>query len=556
MTSWDYETDLVVVGSGGGGMTAALTAKLEGLDSLVLEKTEYYGGSTAISGGGVWIPNNHLMAEAGIEDSVDKVRTYLKNIVGDRVPEANLEAFIIHASKMLRYITKLPHIEFRIMESYSDYYAEKPGGTMGGRGIAAPVFSGKKLGDMFNQLRPSPVRPPFDFALTISEIRKSVLAKAYLPFIPSVIKVILRNLLSKITGAKHVGAGGALIARLRMSLHEQNVPLWLNTPVKDIIIENNSTIGVEVEKEGEKIGIRAAKGVVLAAAGFPHNKTMREKYQKHPIGTEWTAAAPGNTGEIIEMGMNAGAAVDLMDDAWWGPTHFPPGEPPIFMVLERSYPGCIIVNSAGRRFTNESTPYVDFGHDVYDGNSEDAVTIPCFFIMDKRFRSRYILGTIMPGMLPERHLKNGYVTKADTIEELAEKEGIHPSGLLETLKRFNDFARKGKDPDFGKGETAYDRFYSDPGVKPNSCLAPVEKPPFYSVKLYPGDLGTKGGLVTNESAQVIKKDGEIIEGLYAVGNTSASVMGNTYPGPGGTIGPAMTFGYIAAMHAAGRLKSG
>jgi len=554
MTSWDHETDMVIVGSGGGGMTAALTAKLEGLDSLILEKTEYYGGSTAISGGGIWIPNNHLMAEAGIEDSIENARTYLKTIVKDRVPAANLEAFIMHAPETIRYLSALPHMKFKVMEGYSDYYAEKPGGTMGGRGLMAPVFRGSKLGDMFYQLRPSPVRVPFDFALTISEIRTSVLAKVYPPFMLNAIKIILRNLMGKSTGAKHVGAGGTLIARQRMSLHEQNVPLWLNSPVKDIIIEDNSAIGVETEKEGKKIRIRAAKGVVLAAGGFPHNKAMREKYQKHPIGTEWTAAASGNTGEVIEMGIEKGAALDLMDDAWWGPTHSAPGEPPIFMVLERSYPGCIIVNSAGRRFMNESIPYVDFGHTVYDANAESAVTIPCFFIMDKRFRNRYILGTIMPGMLPKRHLENGYITKADTIEELAEKEGIDPSGLSETIKRFNEFARTGKDPDFGKGETAYDRFYSDPGVKPNSCLAPVDKPPYYSVKLYPGDLGTKGGLVTDEHARVIKENGDIIHGLYAVGNCSASVMGKTYPGPGGSIGPAMTFGYIAAMHAAEKTR--
>ncbi len=553
MTNWDHETDLIVVGSGGGGMAAALTAKVEGLDPLVLEKTEYYGGTTSISGGGVWIPNNHLMAEAGIKDSKDDARTYLKSIVGEHVPDPNLEAFITHAPEMLRYLSKLPPIRFTIMDGYSDYYAEKPGGTMSGRGLMAPIFAGSTLGDMFDQLRPSPIQPPFEFALTISEIRTSCLAKAYLPFMPSAIKVFLRNLFGKIIGAKHVGAGATLIARMRMAMHKQNVPLWLNTPVKDIIIEDNSAIGVIAEKDGKKIRIRSKKGIVLAAGGFPHNKEMREKYQRHPISTEWTAASPGNTGEVIQMGINAGAKIGLMDDSWWGPTHFPPGDAPIFMVLERSYPGCIIVNSAGRRFINESTPYVDYGHSVYDANSENGSTIPSFLIVDQRYRSRYIMGTRMPGLMERKNFKNGYIIKADTIEGLAEKVGIDQAGLSETVKRFNGFAREGKDPDFGKGEAAYDRFYSDPGVKPNSCLAPLEKPPYYCVKLYPGDLGTKGGLVTDDRAQVVKEDGEIIKGLYAVGNTSASVMGNTYPGPGGSIGPAMTFGYVAALHAAGRL---
>jgi len=556
MTSWDHETDLTVVGSGGGGMTAALTAKLEGLNSLILEKTEYYGGSTAVSGGGMWIPNNHLMAEAGIEDSTENVRNYMKNTVGDRTPEANQEAFIVNAREMIRYLSKLPHMKFRILQGYSDYYPEKPGGINGGRGIGTPIFSGKKLGDMLSQMRRQPIEVTFGFTLTINDARKLALAKANPPYVVDAFKVLVRNLFNKAAGIKHVGMGEALIARLRMSLYEQDVPLWLNTPVKEIIIENNSAVGVEVEKEGKKIRIRATKGIILAAGGFPHNRAMREKYQRHPVSTEWTAAAPGNTGEIIEMGMNAGAAIDLMDDAWWGPTTIPPGEPPYFFVLERSYPGGIIVNSAGRRFTNEAASYVDVVHAMYDTNTEGAVSIPSFFIMDNRFRSRYILGTIRPGQMPKKYLDNGYVIKADTIHELAEKTGINPSGLVKTIERFNDFARKGKDQDFGKGDSAYDRFYSDPSVKPNCCLGPIEKPPFYSVTIFPGDIGTKGGLVTDAHARVLKENGEVIHGLYAVGNCSASVMGNTYPGPGSTIGPAMTFGYIAAMHAAGRLKNG
>ncbi len=552
MTNWDHETDLVIVGSGGGGMAAALTAKLEGLETLILEKTEYYGGSTAISGGGVWIPNNHLMAEAGIEDSTDNVRTYMKNTVGDRTPQKNQEAFICNAPEMIRYLSGLPHMKFKIMEGFADYYPERPGGTIGGRGIDAPIFTGKKLGELIYQLRPNPLRVPLSFAFTIDEIRKTALSKANPRFRKDAFKVVLRNLLNKIFRTKHVGTGGALIARLRMSLLEQDVPVWLNTPVKDIIIENDSAVGVEVEKEGKKIRIRAAKGIVLAAGGFAHNLAMREKYMKPPVSTEWTAASPGNTGDIIEIGIEKGAAIDLMDDAWWGVTIIPPGEAPIFTVLERAYPGAIIVNSTGRRFTNEAESYVDLGHTMYDTNTENAVSIPSFFIMDKRFRSRYILGTLSPGEMPKKYLENGYITAADTIEELAEKVGIDPSGLTETVKRFNGFARQGKDPDFKKGESAYDRFYSDPTIKPNSCLGPIETPPYYAVKMYPGDIGTKGGLVTDEHARVLKEDGEIINGLYAVGNCSASVMGNTYPGPGSTIGPAMTFGFIAAKHAAGR----
>ncbi|MCP4757719.1 MAG: FAD-binding protein [Proteobacteria bacterium] len=548
---WDHETDLIAVGSGGGGMTAALTARLEGLEALVLEKTEFYGGSTAISVGGIWIPNNHLMAAAGMRDSTENARTYMRNTVGDCVSQANRDAFVVHAPEMVRYLSKLPHMKFEIMPGYCDYYPEKPGGTLGGRGITTRIFSGRKLGGLFNQLRRGSMKIPFDFVLTGIEGRKLALVRTNPLFAAVAFRVVARNLLNKAVGLRHVAMGESLIGRLRMSLHEQDVPVWLETPVRDIVVENGAAVGVVVEREGRTIRIRARRGIVLAAGGFPHHKGMRKKFQKHPVGTEWTVAAPGNTGEIIETMMKAGAAVDLMDDAWWGPSMLPPDEPPYFMVTERSYPGGIIVNSKGRRFTNESASFVDVVHKMYETDGQNSGSIPAFFIIDNRFRSKYILGSLMPGKLPPQYLDSGYIVKADTIEELAEKEGLDPSALSETIERFNSDARQGKDRDFQRGDSAYDRFYSDPSVSPNSCLAPLEKPPFYSVRIYPGDLGTKGGLLTNERAQVLREDGKTIGGLYAVGNTAASVMGRTYPGPGCTIAPAMTFGYIAAKHAAG-----
>ena len=556
MTNWDERTDLLVVGSGAAGMTAALTAKLEGLESIVLEKCEYYGGSSAISGGGIWVPNNHLMAEAGVEDSIENARLYMNNTVGARTPRANQEAFLTRAPEMLQYLSRLPHMQFRIMRGFSDYYPERPGGMDEGRGIDTPIFRGRRLGKLFHQLRPHPIKTPFDLVFSTVEIKKIFLLAAHPPYLVDAFKVLARNLYNKVFGVRHAGSGAALIARLRISLREQGVPVWLNTPVKEIVFDNGSAIGVEVEKEGKRLRIRATKGVVLAAGGFPHNQAMREKYQKHPVNTRWTVASPGNTGEVIEMGINAGAAVDLMDDNWGMPTVLPPDKSTFPLVMERSYPGAIMVNAAGRRFTNEAAPYLDVVHAMYEEDSEGCVSIPSFWIMDKRFHNRYFLAGHIPGILPSKHLEAGYIIKADTIAELAEKTGIDPLALVDTVEGFNDFARRSKDLDFKRGDSAYDRFYSDPSVKPNPCLAPIEKPPFLAVKVFPGDIGTKGGLLTNENAQVLDKNGAIIEGLYAAGNTSASVMGNTYPGPGSTLGPAMTFGYIGAMHAAGRSKSG
>ncbi len=553
---WDKSVDFLVVGSGGGGMAAALTAKLEGLDALILEKTEYYGGTTAMSGGGMWIPNNHLMAEAGIEDSFEQARTYMQNTVGDRVPQSNQDAFLANAPKMVKYLSKLPHIVFQIMPGFSDYYPDRKGGTKGGRGVEMPIFTGNTLGkELFAQLRPRSLELPFGLVCTIDEIRKIVLLKAHPPFFIDLFKPLLRNLFNLTARARHMGGGPALIARLRMALFEQNIPLWLNSPVKRLIFENGSIIGVEVEKEGEIVRVRATKGVVLAAGGFPHSEAMRKKYQKHPVSTEWTAACPGNTGEVIEMGIDAGAEIDLMDENWGMPVILPPNKPVYTLVCERCYPGAMIVNSAGRRFTNEATSYVDVASTMRTANSDSAVSVPSFFIMDKRFRSNYILGTQIPWVTPKRYFESGFLQKADTLVELAEKIGVDPVGLTDTVSKFNDYARTGKDLDFARGDSEYDHYYCHPTKNPNDCLGPIEKPPFYAYKVFPGDIGTKGGLVTNENAEVLNKAGEIIKGLYAIGNTSASVMGDTYPGSGSTIGPAMTFGYVAAMHAAGRLGS-
>ena len=550
---WDYEADLIVAGSGGGGMTAALVAKLEGLDSLILEKTEFYGGSTSISVGGIWIPNNHLMSKAGIKDSSESASLYMQHTVGDRVPQANQDAFVKHAPEMIRYLSRLPHIKFEMMPGYADYYPDRPGGTSGGRGIAAALFSGRKLGDDLNKMRRGLMEIPLGLVFTGSEGRKMGLLKYNPSYWGIAVKALLRNVVNKITRAKHIAMGESLIGRLRFSLAQAKVPIRLNCGVKKLILENGAVCGVEVLEGDKTLRIRALKGVVLAAGGFPHNQKMREKYQQAPVNTEWTVAAPGNTGEVIEMGIEAGAAVDLMDEAWWGPTSIPPNESVHFVVAERHYGGGIIVNKAGKRFTNESASFTDVVQEMYRRDAEETPHIPAYLIMDSRYRERYFFGPLAPGNVPEKYIENGYITEADTLEQLAKNIGIDAGGLAETVNQFNSYAHVGKDPEFGRGETAFDRFYSDPSVKPNPCLAPLEKPPFYCIRMFPGDLGTKGGLKTNEWAQVVKEDGDIIDGLYAVGNTAASVMGDTYPGPGCTISPAMTFGYITAKHAAGKL---
>lgn len=315
--------------------------------------------------------------------------------------------------------------------------------------------------------------------------------------------------------------------------------------------------GAVVEKDGQPMRVRAVKGVILAAGGFAHNQQMREQHQKAPVNHEWSSANPGNTGDAIQAGMKLRAKIDLMDDAWWGPSSVPPNAPVMFHVGERSYPGGIMVNAAGQRFTNEAASYVEVVHAMYEKHSAENRHVPATFIMDERYRSKYIFGTLFPMQgIPKIYFESGYFKKADTIEDLAKQCGIDPKSLAETIERFNRFARNGVDEDFRRGDSAYDRYYGDPTVKPNPCLAPIAKPPFYAVQMVAGDLGTKGGLVIDKHARVLREDVSPIQGLYAAGNNSASVMGNTYPGPGSTIGPSMTFGYIAAKHIAeGKIRA-
>ena len=315
--------------------------------------------------------------------------------------------------------------------------------------------------------------------------------------------------------------------------------------------------GVRVERDGTPVTIRARHGVVLASGGFEKNQEMRERYQRSPITTEWTTGAPSNTGGGITAAMEGGAAVDLMDDAWWGPS-IPLPSGPWFCLAERNLPGSIIVNQAGKRFSNEAAPYVDAVHAMYDGEAATGIAhVPSWMVLDQRYRNRYLFAGLGPRQpFPGRWYKHGVIVRAQTLEELAEQIGVDPAGLVDTVTRFNAMARRGVDEDFGRGDSAYDKYYGDPRVRPNPSLGPIEQAPYYAVKMVPGDLGTKGGVVTDEHARALRDDGSVIEGLYAAGNASAAVMGHTYAGAGATIGPAITFGYLAALDIADRARAG
>jgi len=549
MGSFDDVVDVVIVGSGSAAMTAALAVKEAGKKPLVLESTELYGGSSAMSGGGLWIPNNPVMREAGVDDSYEKARTYMDTVIGDVGPASSPErrdAFLRQGPEMVTFLRTLG-MKLVYARGYSDYYPEKPGGTPIGRAIEGERWNLKKLGPWAKK-----VRGLIPIAAHTYEVGAINLSFRTLKGFRTAANVVgIQTILPLLIGQKKVGLGNSLMGQMLHLALQRDIPVWLSSPLVELITDGDAVVGVVVDREGKRMRIGARNGVMLAGGGFAHNDEMRQQYHPHPITTTWTSANPGDTGTPLKAGMAVGAAVALMDDAWWGPSVLNADGSAGFLLAERSLPHGFIVDSSGQRFMNESESYVDAGHHQYARNATVGA-IPAYLIIDSHHRRWYPFGMALPGMTPKKFLESGFMVKADSLAELASKIGVDPAGLHRTTVRFAEFARTGVDEDFHRGDSAYDRVYSDPRVKPNPNLGAVSKPPFYAVKVWPGDLGTKGGLLTDEHARVLREDGSVIEGLYAAGNTSASVMGNTYPGPGSTIGPAMTFGYIGGRHAAAK----
>jgi len=540
--------DVVVVGAGGAGMAAALAAAEHGLDTVVIEKTPYFGGSTARSGGGVWIPGNRALLEAGQVDSNDAEasKLYLDAIVGDVVPKDRRDTFLERGPEVMDFLMAKTPVRFSWVPGYSDYLPEQPGGRSQGRTVEPVPMDGRILGDELQRLHPPYTKAPANLIVTQADYRKISLGLRTLRGPLTMLRVVLSRMISSLRRRRMYAMGNALSISLRKGLLDADVPILYETPLTGLLVENGRVVGVRAEQDGAEVVIRARRGVILGAGGFEKNETLREKYLPSPTDAEWSTAAAGNTGAGIEAGVAIGAAVDLMDDAWWGPT-IPLPSGPWFCLAERNLPGSIIVNSAGQRFMNEALPYVEATHEIYKGEATGVSHVPAWMILDQRYRNRYLFAGLTPRQpFPGRWYKHGAVRKSDSLAGLAEEIGVPADALEETVTRFNAFADAGVDEDFHRGESAYDRYYADPRVKPNPSLHRIDRGPFYAVKIVPGDLGTKGGIVTDEHARALRPDGSVIEGLYAAGNCSSAVMGHTYAGPGATIGPAITFGYLAA----------
>jgi succinate dehydrogenase/fumarate reductase flavoprotein subunit len=562
----DREVDAVIVGSGGGGMTAALVAKSQGLKTLLVEKAQYFGGSTALSGGGIWIPGAASQVHAGYRPDREQVVAYLKEITSGIVSDARLRAYVDTGPEMIDFIARQTDIDFVWKPGYPDYFPEVPGGSAQGNLINLEPIDLRLLGDDEDKLLKPLALTPRGMWLRPLElkdfftIRQSWRGKVVL------LRFLWRMLRARVLGERVAAMGQALAAHLWLGLRRLGVEIWLESPLLSLITSDDEVEGAVIRHEGRDVTVSARGGVILATGGFEHNEEMRRRYQPF-VPEDQSLGNPGSTGDGIRAGIDAGAAVELMDEAWWFPTVSWPSGRKHMLLNERMMPGQFIVNGDGRRFINEATPYSEFGHVMVEGEATGTSHIPCWLITDDRSWNRYVIAGHLPlpripfapaptgPQMVEGWLKEDVVRRADTLRGLADQIGVPADELERTARRYNDLAVTGHDDDHGRGDSAYDRYFGD-ATLPNPCLAPLGTPPYYAFKIVLGDLGTNGGLRTDEHARALREDGSAIGGLYATGNTSAAVMGRTYAGAGATIGPAMTFGYIAARHLASELRRG
>ena len=560
--TFDHVVDVLIVGSGGGGMAAALTAHASGLDALVVEKSPYFGGSTALSGGGIWVPGAPAQRREGYAPEPEGVVEYLRKITDGLVSEARIRQYVESAPQMLEFLEQLSGwFEFVWKPGYADYYPELPGGSELGSTINVPPIDLRKLGpDEEKLLKPLALAPkgiwlgPKELR-TFYRIRQSWAGKGVL------LKLIWRMVRARAFNERMAAIGQSLAARLRLAMRERGIPLWLDSPMLELLTDaGGSVTGALLERDGGKQRIGARLGVILACGGFDHDLAWR-KEQLPVVDRDWSFGNPAAMGDGIRAGQKVGAGTDLLDEAWWFPAIQWPDGRMQFMLNERMMPAQFIVNGEGRRFINEAAPYMDFGHAVIDGQKSGVTHIPCWLITDHRSWNRYVIGGHLPipkipwapvptgRKIPPAWLESGVVKAAMSWAEMAAKIGVRARQLAETASRFNELARTGHDDDFNRGDSVYDNYYGDPTL-PNPNLYPLEDPPYYAFRMVLGDLGTSGGLRTDEYARVLRSDDTVVRGLYAVGNTAAPVMGRSYAGAGATIGPAMTFGFVAAKHLA------
>jgi glycine/D-amino acid oxidase-like deaminating enzyme len=555
--------DVLVAGSGAGGFAAALTARLLGLDVLMVEKESLFGGTTAYAAGVIWVPVNSHQKAAGVTDTREDALTYLTHHVGNRLDRARAEAFVENAPRMLDLFEREGIAAFTLAPTWADYHPDEPGASQGGRSLVPDDYDGKALGPWFTKLRP-PIK-------TMTAFGGMMVGRNDLPHVYRMTQSMRSALhvgrmvaryacdrLSHSRGTRLVN-GNALIARLAVNAFQRGIPLWLSSPVVELIYSNGRVAGAVVEREGKHQKINVLRGVVLACGGFPANDELKRRVYPHvAAGKNHVSLAPsGNTGDGLRLAQSVGGTFhgEVHQPAAWTPVSLVPQPDgsiiPFPHFFDRGKPGYISVDRRGRRFVNEAMSYHVFVPALIEACRDDPQA-EAWIACDHTAIRRFGLGALGPWPMSVRpFLRSGYIKRGNTVQELAEICGVDAAGLVRTIGEFNGPARLGEDPVFQRGSDAYQRFNGAAGHKPNPCIAPLDKPPFYAVRVIPSELGTFAGIQTNASAQVVDADRRPIAGLYAVGNDAASVMGGTYPGAGITIGPAMAFGYIAGRQLAG-----
>ena len=550
------EVDLLVLGAGAGGMTAALIAAALGLDVLLVEKTAVVGGTTAISAGSIWVPGSHHSPSG---DDRENARRYLCAAIGGRLRTALADAFLSAGPEMVRFLEQHTNVRLRAYPHHPDYLADLPGATLAGRVLEPLPFDARLLGREFARLRP----PLPEFTLLggmmvdrtdIGHLLNATRSPAALRHAAGLLLRYGADRLRHPRGTRLV-MGNALAGRLFHSLLQRGVPVRTGTAAVELTFDGRVS-GASLRSEQGDTTVQSRFGVVLATGGFSRHPDLRKRLLPEPL-CEHSPLVESVTGDGVALGLEAGGhlGTDHANNSFWAPVSVrtrADGSTAVFphFVLDRGKPGLIAVDRKGRRFVNEATTYQRFAEAMYAAHAK-APTIPCHLICDDRCIVRYGLGMVRPRRLNlRRAIADGYVVRADTLADLARALSIDPTALEETVARYNGYADAGADPEFGKGGDAYQRNLGDPAHKPNPCIGRVQTPPFYALAVWPGDIGASCGLVTDACARVLREDGAPIEGLYACGNDMDSLMAGVYPAPGVTLGPAMTFGYLAARHAA------
>ncbi|MGN7860906.1 FAD-binding protein [Microbacterium sp. 22303] len=549
------DVDLLVVGAGAGGFTGALAASDRGLRVLIVEKAPQFGGSTALSGGGIWVPGADALLRDGYSGTEQEALTYLEEITAGEVSRERLIAYMQHAPAAIDFLESLgSRLQFAWKPDYPDYFPELPGGSAQGRSINAAPIDLRELGVDEPLLLQGPGIRGFWLTSrelrTLYTLRQSWAGKAMFG------KVLWRMLRARFTGERINTLGAALAARLFLAARDAGIPLWLDAPLTDLISTDDGTVaGARVRRHGREVTV-SARGVLLTSGGFDHNRELRRRFQPE-LTDDWSLGSPHLTGDALTIAQRLGAATDLMDSAWWFPVIDWPDGRRQFLLNERMIPGQFIVNGAGRRYVNESAPYTEFGRAMIRGQQSGAPHIPSWLIMDTTAWRNYVVAGHLPlpkipfapvptgKRLPRTWREGGAVRTADSLAGLAREIGVDPAELQRTADRFNKMARRGVDDDFRRGASAYDNYYGDTRLT-NPNLAEVRRAPFYAFRIVPGDLGTNGGLLTDTDGRVLHTSGGAIRRLFAAGNVTASVMGHSYAGPGATIGPSIAFAYAAA----------